>query len=325
MKFSEFSWIDRYLKPLATYAGAFNLQDDAALIAPKNQASLVISTDASLSGVHFLDKTEPHLIARKTLLAAVSDLIAKGATPFGYFMNICFSGETLNEDWLRGFTQGLKDVQSQFKMGLLGGDTVRSQQGFMVDYTVLGWVEQGYMVQRNTAKDSDLLYVTGTLGDSYLGLRCLLEDMPLSLVDQDWVLQRHFSPELRLNLMEKTRHFWTSSVDISDGFLADLNHILQASNVSAVINFEELPFSAVGRKFLDEDASTIWKLLTGGEDYELILSIEQDKREAFEVCAAATGTLVSHIGHLVSKREEWVYDTQGEAVVLPIKLGFQHF
>ncbi|MBN9564687.1 MAG: thiamine-phosphate kinase [Alphaproteobacteria bacterium] len=325
MKQSEFSWIDRYLKPLAFYPGSFNLQDDAAYIAVSEQAALVVSTDAAVAGIHFEPTADPNLIARKTLLAAVSDLIAKGAMPFGYFMNMFLSEETLAESWLQAFTRGLSDVQQQYKMTILGGDTVCTKQNFAVDYTVLGWAEQGGMVQRNTAKDGDLLYVTGTLGDSYLGLQCLLEQMHLSSADRDWVLQRHFVPELRFELMQKTRHFWTSSIDISDGFLADLKHILQASNQSAIVDFDALPFSEIGKSFLNEDANAIWKLLTGGEDYELILTIEKDKKGAFEACAATTNTRVSHVGHLVSKREALLYNPEGATIVLPEKLGFQHF
>ena len=326
---NEFEWIHHYLKPLsASYAGALALEDDAACLSPPAGRELVISTDSAVAGVHFLTPTSPELIAQKSFRSAVSDLVAKGATPLFYLMNFYRSLE-VDSNWMCAFTETLQELQNTYAMTLLGGNSTQTPGPLAIDFTVIGTVAPGQMRLRSGAQVGDLLYVTGTLGDSFLYLESLRK--PTLRLPQDalnYFHDRHFKPTLRLDFMKACAPLWSASIDISDGLLADVSHLAKASNLSAQIMSHQIPLSLHTRSLLPRLNIDLIALATGGEDFEIAFTASPAHHKALETAAKDTKTPLSCIGVLKAKEDssqEFLRFTH-EGEILPIEnKGYKHF
>jgi thiamine-monophosphate kinase len=293
------------LAPLTNGApGAFGLQDDCALIAPKPGTELVLKTDPVAEGVHFLPGEAPADIAWKALAVNVSDLAAKGATPVGYLMALSFP-EAPTRRWLSAFADGLRVAQTHFGCRLLGGDTDRRPGPLTVSITVVGAVPQGGMVRRGTAKPGDLLFVSGSIGDAGLGLAlarnpALAAAWGLSQTEADALIQRYRRPEPRLALGPALLRYASAAMDISDGLVKDLDRLLRASGVAGRLHAGDVPLSTAARKFLahalDQSARRLAQLITAGDDYEVLAAVSTAHATAFRSAAAAAAVPITEIG-----------------------------
>ena len=301
---NEFELIGRYLAPLsANFPGAFNLTDDAAVLSVPAGMELVITNDAISEGVHFIGDEDPALIAQKLLRTNLSDLAAMGATPLCYFLTLMLPKHT-DENFISRFTQGLSDDQRTYNLSLAGGDTISTHAPFTCAITAHGLVPQGQALRRSGAKPGDAIYVSGTLGDSALGLK---------FPENAYLKKRYQLPQPRLSLGESLRGIATSCMDISDGLLQDLTHICRASNVGAEIHLEQLPLSMDARALIEKD-KTLWPLIyAGGDDYELLFTAPEG--HVFGNNVAKIGTI--HIGNDVKLRHH-------DAEIMPRKLGYNH-
>ena len=232
MTLGEFDLIERLLRPLTRgYPGALNLTDDAALVRVPAGRELVVAKDAMVADVHFLADDPPDLVGGKLLRVNLSDLAAMGADPLGYLLVIARSPDVTDE-WLQSFASGLLADQNRFGCHLLGGDTVSTPGPLTLSLTILGTVPEGSALLRSGAKAGDDVWVSGCLGDAALGLRVLrglavTEDEALALVD------RYRTPRPRLALGTALRGIASAAIDVSDGLVADLGHILETSGVGA--------------------------------------------------------------------------------------------
>ena len=315
----EFALIDRLLKPLARgYPGALGLTDDAALVDLPPGRQLVIAKDAIVADVHFLSGDPPELIAGKLLRVNLSDLAAMGADPLGY-LTVLARPLALTDAWLERFAAGLAADQQRFGLHLLGGDTVSTPGPLTLTLTILGTVPKGQALLRSGAKPGDDVWVSGTLGDAALGLRVLrglavTEDEALALVD------RYRTPRPRLALGRALRGLATAAIDVSDGLVADLGHILDTSGVGAVLDASLLPLSPIGCGIPGAREAA----LTGGDDYELQFTAPTERRAELEALAARLDHDLTRIGNIRAEPGLDVIDADGRRLDLD-RGGWRHF
>jgi thiamine-monophosphate kinase len=324
---SEQELIARFFRPLATAPGAAMLSDDAATIPPADGAELVVTVDAVVAGVHFFPDDPPDAIARKALRVNLSDLAAKGARPAGYLVTLALPDDW-EVDWLEGFVEGLVADQEEFSISLLGGDTVRTTGPLMISITALGHAQEGRVPRRHGGAPGQRLYVTGTIGDSALGL-ALRQDPRLALkwdlkrAEREWLLDRYLIPEPRLALAGVVAAYAAASMDLSDGLVGDLAKLADASGCGALVETARIPLSpAAGRAAL-VDPTTLSTALTGGDDYELLIAIDPHDVDAFEAEAADCGVAVTDIGALV-EGEGVEVESKGRPLSLD-RPGYAHF
>lgn len=302
---TEFGLIARHFRPLAAAAG-LDLMDDAAVLAPPGGRELVISADAMVAGVHFLADDPADLVARKLLRVNLSDLAAMGAVPLGYLLTVALP-RPLDEGWLAGFARGLALDQDEFRIALLGGDTVATPGPVTLSLTILGHVAPGRAWRRSGGQTGDELWVTGSIGDAALGLLALRGE----LADPDGVLaDRYHLPRPRLGLpLGEVVH---AAMDLSDGLVQDCGHLAAASGLAAVIQVGDVPLSPAARA-----CDRLATCLTGGDDYELLIAAAAADAPALQRCG------LTRIGRLEAGAGVRVLDEAGLPMTLPG--GWDHF
>lgn len=277
----EFTRIARFFKPLASgYGGALGLGDDAALVSVPEGHELVVTADAMVEGVHFLMNQSPESIARRLLRSNLSDLAAMGAVPHAYML-VTSLPQHVAGVWLEAFTRALHEDQHLFSCHLIGGDSVSTKGPITLSITALGLVPVGAALRRTIKKPlahaaSFDLYVTGTIGDSALGLQLVLDKKVggLDSADEEYLKQRHLAPTPRLKEGIFLREHALAAIDISDGLVADCEHIAEQSGLEIIINAADIPLSPAAQKALAADPALLETVLTGGEDYELAFVAE---------------------------------------------------
>ncbi len=323
----EFELIARYFAPLAEDApGAQGLLNDAAVFDPARADSLVLSLDTMVEGVHFLAEDPPGLIGRKLLRVNLSDLAAMGARPRGYLLATAFPKE-LDEAWIAAFAAGLAEDQAIFGIALYGGDTVSTPGPLTLSLTAFGEVPQGRALSRAGARAGDLVYVSGTIGDGALGLRVLRGEYPaLSAEERAALAARYQLPEPRLALGEAlaAQGLASAALDVSDGLIADLGHIAQASGVAAEVEAGSVPLSPAARAALSSDPALLPGLLSGGDDYELLFSAAPERAGELADLAQALDLPLAPIGRLVAGSGVRVLDQKGREMGLS-EAGWRHF
>jgi thiamine-monophosphate kinase len=235
----EFEFIARHLRPLATARGALALTDDAALLEPAPGRQLVLAKDAMVAGVHFFAADPPGQIAQKLLRVNLSDLAAMGAAPLGYLLALARPKE-ITDAWLAEFCAGLAADNAAFEVPLLGGDTVSTPGPLTLSLTAIGELPRGTALLRAGARAGDDVWVSGTLGDAALGLKVLQGALPAAEPARAFLIERYRLPQPRLALGEALRGIASAAIDISDGLVADLGHILEVSGVGAELRVDAL-------------------------------------------------------------------------------------
>jgi thiamine-monophosphate kinase len=323
----EDSLIARYFKPLATDPGALGLTDDAAIL-KADAGDIVVTTDAIVEAVHYLPDDPPDTIARKALRVNLSDLAAKGATPAGFVLTLAL--RAIDDTWLTAFSRGLGEDAMQFGCPLLGGDTVSTPGPQMVSITAFGRVGADGMVHRSGAKPGDRVVVTGTIGDAALGLDILRGGAALAgLADdadaKDMLVSRYRVPHPRNALAPAVREHADAAMDVSDGLAGDLAKLCAASGVSAVIDMPAIPLSAPAAALLARGIIALGTLVSGGDDYEILCAIPEERFETFAKAAALVGVSVTPIGTFIADRSVPRFlDAQGREVPLT-RRSYSHF
>lgn len=317
----EFAWIDR-LRPLTRGdPRALNLMDDAAVLPSRPGFDLVISTDAMVEGVHFLVGEAMDIVGRRLLRTSLSDLAAKAAEPFGYFLNIAWPGRFDDADRDR-FIAGLDADGRAFDVALLGGDTVSTSGPLTLSATVLGWVPSGRMVTRGGARAGDLCVVCGTIGDGWLGLKAARGE----IADSDGHLaDRYRLPEPLFALQEALRTHARASADVSDGLLADAEHIASASGLGLDVDLMGLPLSKGGKAWVIEqrnEAESLMNLATSGDDYAIVCAIDPIDAAAFSSAVTMAGSSFAVVGAFRSS-PGLMASLGGESVVIG-SAGWRH-
>jgi thiamine-monophosphate kinase len=307
----EFAAIARHFRPLAG-EGALGLADDAALLTPPPGCELVLAADAMVAGVHFLADDPPESIGRKLLRVNLSDLAAMGAAPLGYLMTVALP-RGLPEGWLAGFAAGLAEDQERFGLQVLGGDTVSTTGPVTLSLTILGTVPPGGALRRVGARPGDAIWVSGRIGDGWLGLRAARGEWP----DPTGALAaRYRLPEPRLALGRALRGLAHACMDVSDGLLQDLSHLCRAGGVAAEVEAALIPVS--------DAAAPVAALATGGDDYELLFAAAPEAEEAVLAAAATAATPVTRIGRFTAAPPRVTLRGPGGEDITPERLGWSH-
>jgi thiamine-monophosphate kinase len=319
----EFERIARFFAPLAG-PGALGLLDDVALIDGPPGQQLVLTTDAIIAGIDYLPDDPPDLVARKLLRVNLSDLAAKGATPLGYLLTTVLP-QSCDETWLAGFTSGLAQDQEEFAIALLGGDSSASTGPATLSLTALGTVAAGQAILRRGAEPGDLVYVSGTIGDSALGLRALRGTLAgLAPGERDFLADRYHLPRPRLALGRQLVGIAHAMLDVSDGLVGDLNHLCVVSGVAAVLEAELVPLSSVARAALAQDKTLLSLVLGGGDDYELVFAAPPGAEKALAALAVSLALPITPIGRISAGSGVQVVDGTGRRIELGIS-GYRHF
>jgi thiamine-monophosphate kinase len=269
----EFAWIARLAPLTRGDPRALGLVDDAAVIPGRPGFDLVVSKDAMVEGVHFLLHERPDLVARRLLRTNLSDLAAKAAEPFGYFLMTAWPAD---RSWVDrdAFIRGLAEDGEAFGVALLGGDTVRAPGPLTLSATVLGWCPAGMTVLRSGARAGDAAVVLGTIGDGWLGLRAAQGE----IADPGGRLAAHYrTPTPLLSLREGLRVFARAAADVSDGLVADVGHVARASGLAVSLDLADLPLStdAAGWCAAQPDQAVArLALATGGDDYAIVCAAD---------------------------------------------------
>lgn len=323
MPSGEDDLIARYFRPLATDPGALGLVDDAALLTSSGD-DLVVTTDAIVEGVHFLPNDPPDTIARKALRVNLSDLAAKGAVPAGFVLTLAL--REASEQWLAPFARALGEDATSFNCPVLGGDTVSTKGPLMISITAFGRVPPGMMVRRTGAKPGDRIAVTGTIGDAALGLHLLKgQGGGPDTSARDVLIQRYRVPQPRNALAMAVRDHASAAMDVSDGLAGDLAKLCAASGVSAMVRLADVPLSAPAQAFIAKGHSGIEAVVSGGDDYEILCIVPENRWEPFAAVAQDAGVQVTSIGRIeAGTAAPRFLDAAGQPVVLK-RLSYSHF
>lgn len=314
---AEFDLIQRYLRPLNVSRPdlLLGIGDDCALLSPPAGQALAASLDCLNAGVHFPLDTCPFDIGYKALAVNLSDLAAMGAEPLWFMLGL--SLPQADADWLAQFAAGVGALATRYQLSLVGGDT--TQGPLSISVQIQGAVPADKALRRSGAQVGDDLWVSGYLGDAGAGLALALAQTPADTADRQYLLQRLNRPSPRVELGLALRGKASAAIDISDGLLADLSHILRASGVRACIELEALPLSA---PLLAEQglACAEQLALTAGDDYELCFCLPVEWRDWL----LAQAPDCRRIGQILAGQGIELH-RQGQSVAMPARAGFEHF
>lgn len=315
---SEFDLIQHYFTRAAGHT-VLGVGDDAALVRVTPGKELAVSTDMLVAGRHFFPNTDPYALGHKALAVNLSDLAAMGATPRWATLSIALP--RVNARWLEKFSQGLFDLADRYGVALIGGDTTRGPLAFSI--TIMGEVPRGQALRRSNAKPGDEIWVSGALGDAALALAHLQGKTQLAPRDARVLAQRLHRPQPRVKLGLQLLKVAHSAIDISDGLLADLGHILDASRVGAELCFDALPVSVELHRYLDRPI-TRQMMLAGGDDYELCFTAAPRQHARITRLARRLQLPLTCIGRITLKRGLVLRDTRGKKIQIE-ETGFDHF
>ncbi len=305
------------------------LGDDTAVTIVDDSRGLLSTTDTLIEEVHFRTSyTPPYLLGRKVVSISLSDVAAMGGVPLYLLLSVAVTPET-TEEFFDELYNGIADCAKEFDVILIGGNTSASPGRTVLTSTVLGEVPIDEVVYRDGARCGDRIYVTGTIGDSALGLSVLMERgiEAVSKGPFKRAVHRHLdpTPRIRAGRALAERGLATAMIDISDGLVQDLRHLTEQSNAGAAVEFKALPLSEEMKDHLRENPSNRRLVLAGGEDYELLFTARPESTGAIERLKKELGLPITPIGEVLGP-EEGIRIVDGDGS--PIRLaeeGFEHF
>ena len=322
MPVPEFELIQRYFQGKGQPQSdvALGIGDDAALLNSPAGQQLVIAIDTLVHGVHFPENTSPYDIGWKALAVNLSDLAAMGAEPAWFTLALTLPESS--ESWLTEFSAGLFDLANQHRLALVGGDTTRGP--LTVTVQIAGYVPIGEALLRAGACAGDRIFVSGSLGDATLALQLLAEQLPENVQDYPDLIKRLNQPQPRINEGRAIRGIASCAIDISDGLLADLQHVLDASGVGAEIYLNQIPYSSHARKLMTSHPDVRNSLIMGGDDYELCFCVPPAKLEQLEQIASDNHLQFTEIGQISDTKGLRCFDEAGQVVEIDVR-GYTHF
>ena len=315
----EFELIKNYFSKISKKnKSALNLNDD--IFFDKNKG-IAISVDTYNLGYHFIDFKHPDLVIKKILRSSISDLICKGVIPKFYFIAGSGNNKTFSKKNLSLISKSLTQEQKKYNISLCGGDTTFSNKlSFTV--TTLGYSKQ--IIYRNKALLNDNIYVTGSLGDSFMGLQILKNKIKVSKKLNKYFIRKYYLPEIQLKLTNKLLKFANSSIDVSDGLIADLGKMINDQNLSFSLNEKKIPISNNLLKIIKIKKIEKIKLVSNGDDYQILFTASKDKARIIAQTSKNLGIKISQIGKICSsKKRSVIIDEKGREIVLKNK-GYVH-
>ena len=314
---SEFDLIHRYFtRP--TPSAILGVGDDAALIQPSPGMVLAVAADMLVAGRHFAYNDSPETVGHKSLAVNLSDMAAMGANPRWVLLSLAI--KEADEAWLQGFSHGFFALAEEFGVELIGGDTTCGPLNLSVQ--IMGEVPPGQALRRDGAHVGDEIWVSGTLGNAALGLANLQQRIALTPSEAVVCQAALHMPQPRVVLGLALRGLATAAIDISDGLLADLGHILERSQVAAEIEFDRLPVSDIMRQYIENETARQC-LLAGGDDYELCFTVPVSRHQEVRALSKSLDLPLTCIGSIKAGKELVLLEA-GKPIPVIVK-GFDHF
>jgi thiamine-monophosphate kinase len=315
----EFDLIKNYFSKLTkNNKSALNLNDDVFFDKKKE---LVVSVDTYNEGIHFPNFNKPYLIIKKILRASISDLICKGVKPKYYFISGSGNKKTFSIKKLKDLTKSLFEEQEKYNIKLCGGDTTFSKR-LSFSITVIGFSKK--IIFRNNTKINDDIYVTGNLGDSFIGLNIINKKINLKRDHNNYFLDKYFKPDVQIKLVDKLLKFSNSSIDISDGLFADLEKMINNQNVNYEIHIDKVPISKQMGMLLKKHQFQKIKMISNGDDYQILFTANKNKSRIIKAASKKLNLKITKIGRILpSSHKSSVIDQKDRVLVVNNK-GYVH-
>jgi thiamine-monophosphate kinase len=317
----EFELIKNYFQKLSKKSSSsLNLNDDV-FFEKKNR--LVVSVDTYIEGNHFINFKKPDLVIKKIIRSSISDLICKGVKPKYYFISASGNKKSFSKTNMIKINKSLNEEQNKYKIFLSGGDTVFSNK-ISFTITTIGFAKS--IVYRNKAKINDDIYVSGNLGDSFLGLLVLKNKIKLNKLLNKYFINHYFMPNVQLKLTDHLKKFANTSIDISDGLLADLDKMINSQKLSYKIDLLNIPISNNLKKVLDFKKLSKINCISKGDDYQVLFTASKDKRVIIKRISSNFGIKVTKIGIIQSiNKKSSIVDQKNIKIRVKNKGHFHQF
>ena len=315
----EFDLIKNYFSILTkNNKSALSLNDDVFFDKKKG---LVISVDAYNEGIHFPNFNKPYLVIKKILRASISDLICKGVKPKYYFISGSGNKKTFSKEKLKDLTRSLFEEQKKYNIKLCGGDTTFSKK-LSFSITVIGFSKK--IVFRNNTKINDDIYVTGNIGDSFIGLNVINKKINLKRNYNNYFLDKYYKPDVQIKLVDKLLKFSNSSIDISDGLFADLEKMINSQNVRYEIHLDKVPISKQMAILIKKHRFQKIKMISNGDDYQILFTANKNKSRIITAASKKLNLKITKIGRILpSSHESSIIDQKGRFLRVNNK-GYVH-
>ena len=317
----EFELIKDYFQKLSKKSpSALNLNDDV-FFDKKNR--LVVSVDTYIEGNHFINFEKPDLVIKKIIRSSISDLICKGVRPKYYFISGSGNKKSFSKSNLSKISKSLTQEQNIFNISLSGGDTVFSDK---LSFTITSIGFTNNIVYRNKAKLNDDIYVSGNLGDSYLGLLVLKNKLKINHHLRKYFTNQYYMPDIQLKLTEQIKKFANTSIDISDGLLADLDKMINNQKLSYKLFLEDIPISSNLKKVLDTKKLDKINYVSNGDDYQVLFAASKNKARIIKKIATNCGVKLTKIGSIQSNiKKSSIVDNKNVEIRVKNKGYFHKF
>ena len=315
----EFEIIKKYFSKISKKnKSALNLNDDIFFDKKKG---IAISVDTYNLNYHFINFKHPDLVIKKILRSSISDLICKGVLPKFYFIAGTGNDKTFSKKNLSLILKSLRQEQNKYNISLSGGDTTFSSK-LSFTITSLGYSKK--IIYRNKASIDDDIYVTGNLGDSFMGLQILKKKIKVQKKLNNYFIKKYYQPQVQLKLAKKLLNFANTSIDISDGLINDLNKMINNQKLSFSINENKIPISSALLKIIKQKKMKKVKLISNGDDYQILFTASINKSRIIAQTSKNLGIKISKIGKICSnKKRSVIIDEKGKEIVLKNK-GYVH-
>ena len=314
----EFELIKNYFSKISKKQSALNLNDDVFFDKKKG---IIISIDTYNLGYHFIDFKRPDLVIKKILRSSISDLICKGVLPKFYFIAGSGNNKSFSKKNLSLISKSLREEQNKYNISLCGGDTTFSSK-LSFTITSLGYTKK--IIYRNKALIDDDIYVTGNLGDSFMGLQILKNKIKLQKKINNYFIKKYYQPQVQLKLAKKLLNFANTSIDISDGLINDLSKMINNQKLSFSINENKIPVSNALSKIIKQKKMKKVKLISNGDDYQILFTASINKSRIIAQTSKDLGIKISKIGKICSnKKRSVIIDKKGREIELKNK-GYVH-
>ena len=317
----EFEIIKKYFSKLSLdNKNSLKLNDDVFFDKSKE---LVISVDTYIDKSHFFDFKDPDLVIKKILRSSISDLICKGVKPKYYFISGSGNKKTFTKLNLSKISQSLKKEQKKFGIHISGGDTVFSNK---LSFTIISVGFSSNIIFRNKAKFNDDIYVTGNLGDSYMGLEILKKKFSLKKGLNRYFIKKYYLPELHINLTKKLFNFANTSIDISDGLFADLDKLINKQRLSYKVYISKIPISRNLKKIILSKKLQKIDFISKGDDYQILFTASKNKSRIIKRTFKSLGIKISKIGNIsLGGQKSQIIDEKGNKIAIKNKGHFHNF
>ena len=311
--------INRYLKKLSkNNLSSLNLNDDVFF--DKNK-KLVISVDTYNEGIHFLNFNKPDLAIRKIIRSSISDIYAKGVKPNYFFLAGSGNKKHFTKKNMSLINKSLSSEQNRFNIKLSGGDTTYSKN---LSFTVMSLGYSNKIVYRNQAKNGDDIYITGNIGDSYIGLKALKKNIKLRSNQKKYFIDKYYSPNLPIKFSPHLYKIANCSMDISDGLAIDMNKLINKQKLGYLIDINKIPMSRQLEQLIKQKKLKKLDYLFNGDDYQILFTASKSKRAYIKLLSSKMNQKISIIGQINTKSKNYLLDDRK----IPIKYlkyqGYSH-